>query len=457
MSESRLKFFRWLVLGLIGLLAVWMIGGNLLASQLEKEIDRELEEKAKELAEAYPDPEPNDSALKLEAILSSEFGMVGVVGGTNGQGVFKFGDYINYHPDFQNSSNQEFEQIREQLSQYIDSQISKPNDEIDPASKELQRYLESKADALSKVKNHVLNNELLKLETVIYWLLEGDGSVALPSHLSLANFQKILALDILEKQRQGKNKEAQEMLAVSWRISQPLQDNSTLISQLVALIIKNFQVGVIRKVDNLSPEWQERLLEHDYRLSVLQMIEEENFGMYSLIGNLNDYKYRNEVWTDDEEDKVLKWLSQIPLSRPYFRFSAIDTYHALRESLEKRPTPNICQQTDPELSPSAAWWNLLGQLSVGSFTSQEYRAAKYMLELEFTQKILQVKELARKQGKWPESVSNLESQFCPGHQYIYQVSEDGTMTISLDKSPEWAKDRDLPLTYSDRTPPKSKN
>ncbi|NEP91154.1 MAG: HEAT repeat domain-containing protein [Okeania sp. SIO2C2] len=30
------------------------------------------------------------------------------------------------------------------------------------------------------------------------------------------------------------------------------------------------------------------------------------------------------------------------------------------------------------------------------------------------------------------------------------------MTISLDKPPEWAKDRGLPLTYSDRTPPKQK-
>lgn len=456
MLESRLKFFRWLVFGLIGLLAVWMIGGNLLASQLEKEIDRELEEKAKELAEAYPDPEPNDSALKLEAILASEFGMGGIVSGT-GQGVVPFGDYVGFHPDFKNS-NDEFEQIKEQLNQYIDSQISKPNDLIEPPSPVLQRYLESKADALEKVQNHVLNSESPKPEVAIeiaIYLLEGDNSVVLTSHLGMADFQRILALDILEKQRQGKNKEAQEMLEVSWKISQFLQNSSTLIGQLVALIIKEFQVGVIRKVDNLSPKWQERLLEHDYRLSVLKMIEGEYFGIYSFIGNINDYKYRNYVMTS-EEDTVLKWLFQIPVSRPYFRFSAIDTYHTSRKSLEKLPTQNICQPQDPELLPNAAWWNLLGQLSA-SFTNQDLKAAKSMLELEFTQKILQVKELARKQGKWPESVPNLESQFCPDRQYIYQVSEDGTMTISLDKQPEWAKERDLPLTYSDRTPPKSKN
>lgn len=96
----------------------------------------------KELEEQYPDPEPNDSALKLEAILSKEFGMGGI-GKTNGQGVFKFGDYMGYHPDFKESqkSEDEFENIKESLDQYINSQISKPNDEIEPAPKKLQIIL----------------------------------------------------------------------------------------------------------------------------------------------------------------------------------------------------------------------------------------------------------------------------------------------------------------------------
>ncbi|MGD1701273.1 hypothetical protein [Dapis sp. BLCC M229] len=238
MFKSKLTFFRWLVFGVIGVLALWMIGGNLLASHLEKEIEREIVRKVKKLEEKYPDPEPNNSALKLEAILSKEFGMGGI-GKANGQGVFKFGDYMGYHPDFKASNNDDFERIQELLSQYIDSQISKPNDEIDPAPQELQNYLKSKADALKKLQNHVLNSELPKLEEPIeisISYLEGDDTVALPSYLSLDNFQKILALDILEKQRQGKNQEAREMLEVSWRISQSLQNSSTLIGQLVALI-----------------------------------------------------------------------------------------------------------------------------------------------------------------------------------------------------------------------------
>ncbi|MEM1169404.1 MAG: hypothetical protein AAGJ08_10115 [Cyanobacteria bacterium P01_H01_bin.35] len=42
MFKSKLTFFRWLVFGVIRLVVLWMIGGNLLASLLEKEIDREI-------------------------------------------------------------------------------------------------------------------------------------------------------------------------------------------------------------------------------------------------------------------------------------------------------------------------------------------------------------------------------------------------------------------------------
>ena len=466
MLKSKLTFFRWLVFGVIGLLALWMIGGNLLASHLEKEIEREIARKLKELEEQYPDPEPNDSALKLEAILSKEFG-IGGIGKTNGQGVIKFGDYMGYHPDFKASNNDDFDRIQELLSQYIDSQISKPDDEIEPAPQELQNYLKSKADALSKLQNHVLNNELPKSETMIdnLYLLEGDDSVALPSYLYLANVQRILALDILEKQRQGKNQEAREMLEVSWRISQLLQNRSTLIAQLVALIIGTFQTGVIRKVDNLSPYWEDRLLEYDYRLSVLKTIEIEFLGGYNQIRNLDFYiktgeEFELSYYFDIDEELpnyqlfLFSFLINNPLSKPYLRFLAIDSYQTMIQSIDGLPTRNVCSPEE-KLKIHISWWNFFDYyISPASWANQEVKAAKYMLELEFTQKILQVKELAKKQGKWPDSFPNLESKFCSDRQYIYQVSEDGTMTISLDKQPEWAKDRDLPLTYSDRTPPK---
>ncbi|NER03473.1 MAG: hypothetical protein F6K17_13065, partial [Okeania sp. SIO3C4] len=397
--------------------------------------------------------------LKLEAILSKEFGVlpkefgVGGIGKTNGQVVFQLGDYIEYHQDFK-ASRDKFENIRESLDQYIKSQISKPNDEIDPAPQELQRYLESKADALKKLQNHVLNSQLSKPNTAIDYLyrLNGDFSVVSPVNDSMAYFQQTLALDILEKQRQGKNQEAREMLKVSWQINQFLKNYSDLPNQPLVLMIDGFQTGVIRKVDNLSPDWQERLLVYDYRSSILKTIDEWLLSTYNFTRNLD--WYRDNRYTGVRNFTILVLISSNPLSKPYLRLSAVNYYKTMTQELKGLPTRNVCSPEE-KVTTHLAWWNIIGISNFPlDFASEELEAAKYMLELELTQKILQVKELAKQQGKWPDSFPNLDSKFCPDRQYVYQVSEDGTMTISLDKQPEWAKDRDLPLTYSDRTPPK---
>ncbi|MGD1701272.1 hypothetical protein [Dapis sp. BLCC M229] len=149
---------------------------------------------------------------------------------------------------------------------------------------------------------------------------------------------------------------------------------------------------------------------------------------------------------------LLSFLINNPLSKPYLRFSAIDYYRKMNQGLEQLPTINICLPKETSTINLAGWNLFYEYISPTSWTNQDLKAAKRMLELEFTQKILQVKKLAKQQGKWPDSFPNLDSKFCSDRQYIYQVTEDGTMTISLEKQPEWAKDRDLPLTYSDRTP-----
>jgi len=51
---------------------------------------------------------------------------------------------------------------------------------------------------------------------------------------------------------------------------------------------------------------------------------------------------------------------------------------------------------------------------------------------------------------------NLESAISPIFTWVYQVAENGTMSLSLSQEPDWQADRlennrGLPLTYRDRT------
>lgn len=332
--------------------------------------------------------------------------------------------------------------------------------------------------------------------TDISWILEGDITAPLPSYLWQANFQQLLALDLLEKYRKGQTEAAAEMLEVSWKINQSSTESPILISQLVALIVTKYPAGVMRKADRLPVQWQQRLLEHDYRESVLTSLQGEylyqfKFLQYFLwkhswsslldtyssilkdIGASSDggmlSLIQGKFFSDlTLEEKILDWtLSHVvvwfkPVIKPYVRFSAIDTYQVYKRSLAASHQHNVCA-SDSVTVNDFAWWNYIGRTTSTDVSNQTSKGAKSMLDSELTQKILQVKALAAKTGKWPASIPETKSSICPGAKWLYRVAPDGTMSISFSEKPKWLEqrlkshNRGLPFTYSDKTPPQLKN
>ena len=447
-----LKSLRWFVPSVIGLLAIWMIGGNFIASQQEKEIEQDIQEFVKR----FPDTEPNDSALKLRALMAK----LGISGG--GTPEFPIDAYTISHPDFavSESKRQAFEEIREELGNYLNTLISKPNDNVDPIPDQLRQYLIDNAEYIEAIRQHILNNEVPQWERDITSIVEGDYTFPLPSYFNLVNLQNVILLDVLEKNSRGQLKQAEEMLEVSWRLNQSLRNEYYLISQLVVLIMGRYSTGVIRKLEYIPVEWQQRLLEHDYHQSVLISLETDFLFEFNFMRS--SHLYLPLVYSTEEvfspEDLLLALLIKFPIFKPYRRFSAIDTYNIQIKRLAESKQQNIClsdSAASATIDTTPAWWNIPGQTIVPARFNGHHRATQYMLELELTQKILQVKAIAAKTGKWPPSVPNMESEICPGVEWVYQVSPDGTMSISLSEQPEWLTERreKLPLTYSTRRIP----
>ncbi|MEG4288593.1 hypothetical protein Q5692_07220 [Microcoleus sp. C2C3] len=134
---------------------------------------------------------------------------------------------------------------------------------------------------------------------------------------------------------------------------------------------------------------------------------------------------------------VLVWFK--PAIEPYVRFCAIDTYQVYKRSLAASRQHNFCA-SDSVTVDDLAWWNYMGGAST-AFPRQTSKAAQSMLNLELTQKILQVKALAAKAGKWPPSVPEMKSSICRGAKWVYRVAPDGTMSISFSEKPKWLEER----------------
>ncbi|MBD1812898.1 hypothetical protein NDA07_27305 [Microcoleus vaginatus DQ-U2] len=287
--RRNLKFLGGSVVGLAGLLAVWIVGGNYIASVQEKEIEQDLAA----FAQRFPKTEPNDAALKLAASLAK----VGFDGGASFSSVDRS---IGSRADFKSSEDDRkaFEEIRQELKQYLDAEIAKPNDTVNPPSEKLQRYLASKQTALAELRQQVLNNEVPHWGTDISWILEPDMTARGPDYLWQVNFQQVLALDILEKYRKGQTEAAAEMLEVSWKINQPLTESPLFFPQIVALIVAKYPAGVMRKADRLPAQWQQRLLERDYRESILTSLQGEYLLQFKF---LQDFLWKHS-WSSILKD-----------------------------------------------------------------------------------------------------------------------------------------------------------
>ncbi|MBW4497991.1 MAG: hypothetical protein KME26_34005 [Oscillatoria princeps RMCB-10] len=440
MQSKTLKILLWLIGLSAAIAALAIVVANLLAIEPEKEI-----EQAKAVfLRKYPKTEDSASAVKLHE-LSSRIGYKLIVSA-------KDKDKINVS----DADGKAFREIQADLSKYITAQVERPTDEIDVPPEKLRRYLKSKELVLAAIRTHLLNSEVPRWATDTSLIEKADIDQPLVSYLdavNIKNLQQLLALDILEKNRLGQTKPMLESLEVSWKLNQSLRN--TIIPRGNSVITASIHAGVMRKLNGLPPEWQQRLLEHDYRKSTLTYLEGGVFFSYQFLKNANlrqIYFYYSPT-TEYRENKFfillrpLIWLG--PLGNTYWRLAAIDTAKVGREMSAKLSGENVCSFEMDSTSEKLAWWNLFGKLAIPDFAYEWRKPGRLMLELEMTQKILQAKELAAKQGKWPQSLPGLESSVCAGYTWIYKVSPDGTMSISLSQTPEWFNHTtEVPLTYS---------
>lgn len=442
LSIALFKLLRWVAPIVIGLVAIWIIGGNLLAAQQEKRVDQAREQ----FIQQFPNTETNNSALKLEE-LSAGLGTARLIG-------IKATPTRYLHLPTPKADKTSFENIRKDLDRYLDSQFDQPNDNIDAPPETVRQYLAEHAAELEAIRTHVLSSELPRWE-MPYLIAIGDVGVELPSFLSSANFQKVLAVDILDKTRQGQLQAALKPLEVAWKVNQALLEQPTLIAQLVVLINSRPQAAVMRKMQGLPTEWQDRITrfnQYDLPQAFLRGLYAEAFysvsaRKYPAIYLFSQFAVFEKVDSSSGGSSVAlpQWLNSLfdPLLEPYARLAAVDYFDRMRQVVLKLPEQDFCtfnpDEFEKQLGDGGIWWSIFPS---GGWASQWRKVGKAVLRFELTQKVLQVKQIAAKQGRLPKQIPGIESSICRDAKWIYQLTPDGTASISFSKELEWMKSKD---------------
>ncbi|WP_227788899.1 hypothetical protein [Nodularia sp. LEGE 04288] len=431
MRKINKQFFIWPLSGLIIILATWIVVGNFIATQQEKKIDAAKAQFRKQ----YPPREANNSALKLEELTAK-------LGIPIGPGL-RSTPARNLHISRNEAKAKEFDNIQKDLDNYLNVQLENPTDKIDIPPENLRQYLNSNASLLEAVEDHVLNSELPQMEILDMSNITSD--IALPSFLNIVSFQKFLTLNILEKTRLGQNKEALNSLEVSWKLYQSLVKRPEIIGKLVAILVVNPQAAVMRKMSGIPPSWQSRLereIKYNLPQSFLTFFASESFV---LSNDARKATFFYLIYYSEYFDSNFDYFAFLnPLYRPpYIGLVGIDYWDKMNRLSLKLPKDDLCSFEPEEFAEKnkivPAWWNFL-YTDVDGFVSQWKKVIKLGVQMELTQKILQIKQIAAKQGNWPQSVPGIEnSTICKDAQWIYQVSENGMMSITLSNQIEWLK------------------
>ncbi|BBD59955.1 pentapeptide repeat protein [Nostoc sp. HK-01] len=325
------------------------------------------------------------------------------------------------------NKNEAFSEVAELLQEQFNDKSPQFNNKL---PNNLRSYVNKNKTAITSIRNLLLSEEIPRWGLDYKSIKEGDFNAPSPSYLSIVNLHRLLVIDILDKQQQGKTQEMLKSLEASWRLSTSFQDEPSLIGQLVNIIIRRSQIRVMEKIDNLPVVWQKRLLEKDYTKAMIQALNTEAF--FQLQGL----------------DKIIPLDKDTPLSQLYRNWYGVNTYKLNQEFYAEieRKKDNLCSV---DLQALEKRYFLANSSVKPSYVNELLKAHHLMLESEMLQKVLQIKAAIHHDKALPNSLSQMSSNVCLGNQWVYKSSSNGKWLIYLNQQPIWQSQiQRSPLTYT---------
>ena len=319
--------------------------------------------------------------------------------------------------------------VRSELEAYVVGELEEPAlgvPRIPPLS--VDRYLDAHRETLDAVR------ELLTRGPHPRWdrNLEKAAGGVLPNLLGHICLHKLLIADALAMEAGGNHRAALASLDASWALNTALRDEPETITQLIAVSVARLEAGALRRIPGAGDEWSKRLRDHDYRRTLLRGMALEGFRW-------------TRISTPPGEQPG-GWMGKIAQAagKPYARLCLDETAERWKDYLESLArTDSLCVADLPAMErvfrDSAPWWNLASdKVAPGSASGLE-RVARLELDVEMTSRILEIEAVRAKTGAWPRALPRGEdSSACPGTSFVYEIEEDGTMLLALDREPRWS-------------------
>ncbi len=409
-------------------LAAWWTVGNARASRREVEAERGWTMAfggLEDLLRRHPKRRSNGTAKELEVLAAS--GAIGIVMAPRQQGSVPIV-----------GSSPEPKGVRA-ASDYLSSELIKPEASIGPPSDELARYLEECRSDLDAIESLLVTGPPPEWAVDVSLPEESPS----PNLLGQVRMQRILLARALASERDGRREAAARSVDASWSLNESLRVRPEMISVLMATACSRLEVGVLRKLtagDDVN--WQGRLKGLAYRSALLDALALEVRPPWAARAFAR--------W-----GSPASWLQRIGglLERPQARVMWAEYSDVLRARLVEIHAAPLSDHL-PEAPTQDRWTagRIAATIAIPNLENAFLRADRLVVDAELTSKVLEARRLRREGGgRWPATLPGAETSRYPGASWRYEALPGGAMslTFSRELASPYAKDvTPLPLRFT---------
>lgn len=289
---------------------------------------------------------------------------------------------------------------RPALTTYLDAQLIRADDAVDPPPPELAQYFATHGAALADVRAYLVGR------TAIIW----PTDVAAAAQAPLPNLSGHLALTrLLVAHALTSPESASDDLCAAWHLQRALWHRPELISKMVALSGTRIVNAAARRLD-ARPEWFGEIGAIDYRRSMLAAQQSEAWAV----------RRRVEDAAEQSEGRIVDVVLQ-----PYDELCAANIAAVMRRAAGELARSRDCAidggALDRRVRAMLPFWNRPAHHSTPNLGSVWQRVARFHAELEATERIFAIKS-----GSWTRE---LERSRCADGSWTYA---DGNLRFSRD-------------------------
>jgi hypothetical protein len=401
------------------MLVVWLVVGNDVANRREMEVMQAWAEAPGSFPDflaRYPFEETSGAAHRLEAA-ADPLGL-------------DLRPRARPWTGPEDDSSKKASQERQLINAYIDVELSKPSATPEPPSPEAAAVLDRMAPHLRAVEHALAAGEPR-------WRMEiARGFEArIPNVLGQFQLQRILLASALRATAKRDVAGAEALLEASWALNAPLRARPELTSQFISIAVGRMQAGVLRKVPVAPESWIERLSGFDPRQGMIDAFRGEAWG----IGKLIRYAATDPY---GEATSVVSRLTRV-LRGPIDRIQAAQVQENWREIIlaaMRSPVSDGDGKTAfPAAKPSWSVAGILAAVAMPNIADALKRANRLTVELELTQKALQVRAARGSSKRWPTPVPGVETSALRDARWIYTLTPDAHASIELSRCLDWGQ------------------